>query len=64
MEELNTDMHFEFMQGEVSKKDFYIASVFGAIGRGVPKEEACRQHGITVGEYEANIERVLSDPSW
>lgn len=63
-EELTTDMHYDFMQGEVSKKDFYIASIFGAIKRGIPKEEACSKHGISVEEYDANIDRVLSDPTW
>ncbi len=63
-DELTTDMQFEFMDGEVSKRDFYIFSISGAIARGIPKEEACKQHGISVEEYDANIDRVLNDPSW
>lgn len=63
-EELTTNMHFDFLQGEVSKKDLYIASIYGAIKRGVPKEKACQQHGISVVDYDSNIDRVLSDPSW
>jgi hypothetical protein len=63
-DELTTDMQFEFMEGEVSKFDFYIFSISGAIARGISKEEACKQHGISVEEYDANIDRVLNDPSW
>ena len=63
-EELTTAMHHEFLKGEVSENDFKIASIFGAINQGVSKEEACMTHGISVAEYDANIERVLADDSW
>ena len=59
-EELTTDMHYEFFEGEMSKRDFYIFAVSGAISRGVPKQEALKKYGISEDEYDANIERVLS----
>ena len=63
-EELTTSMHHEFVKDEVSEQDFKIASIFGAIKQGVTKEEACREHGVSITDYDANIDRVLSDPSW
>ena len=59
-EELTTKMHYEFVEGEISKRDFDIMSVYGAISRGVPKQEALDEHGMSAEEYDANIERVLS----
>lgn len=63
-DELTTEMHYEFMKDKVSHFDFMVFAASGAIRRGVEKAEACKEHGITVEEYDANIDRVLSDPSW
>ena len=63
-EELTTAMHSELFGDEVSNFDLRIASVFGAIKRGVDKQEALAQYELTEQEYEDNIERVLTDDSW
>ena len=59
-EELTTLMHSEFMEGEMSRFDLMILSVFGAIRRGISKKEALKQHNITEDEYDTNIDRVLN----
>ena len=63
-DELTTVMHAEFLEGEVSPTDLAVYAVFGAIRRGADKADACRDHGISVEYYDANIEQVLNDPSW
>lgn len=59
-EELTTEMHAEFMDGEISMNDMKIMGVYGAISRGISKTEALKKYGLTEEEYCANIERVLS----
>ena len=59
-EELTTLMHAEFMEGEMSRFDLIVLSVFGAIRRGIPKKEALKQHNISEEEYDANIDKVLN----
>ena len=63
-EELTAEMHYDFMKRDVSRFDFKVFAVEGDIRQGKSKEEACKRRGITVEEFDANIERVLSDPSW
>lgn len=59
-EELTTRMHFEFLGEEISEFDLSIMSVYGAIQRGLTKEEALKSNGVTEEDYDANVERVLS----
>lgn len=64
-EELTTKMHYELLELQgVDKKSFFIASVYGAIQRGIPKAQALSEYNISESEYDANIERVLNDDSW
>lgn len=63
-DELTTEMHYEFLKGDVSHFDLMVYAASGAISGGISKEKACKRYGITVEEYETNIKRVLSDPSW
>lgn len=53
-------MHFEFLGEEISEFDLSIMSVYGAIQRGLTKEEALKSNGVTEEDYDANVERVLS----
>ena len=65
-DELTTGMHYEFLEDMgVDRKSFMIYSASGMIERtGCSKEEACRKHGITVKEYDENIDRVLHTDDW
>ena len=63
-EELTTAMHGEFIGEEVSDFDLRIAAVYGALNRGVSKQEALTQYGLTVEQYDSNIQRVLADGGW
>ena len=63
-EELTTEMHYEFFEGRVTKEDFLIASVYGAIRRGIKKNDALKQHGLTEDFYDRNIHRVLYESDW
>lgn len=65
-DELTTEMHYEFLEDMgVDRKSFMIYSASGMIERtGCSKEEACRKHGITVKEYDENIDRVLHTDDW
>ncbi len=61
-EELTTEMHYEFLEDMgVDKKDYMIFAACGMMKRtGCSKEEACKRYGISVEEYDANIDRVLN----
>ena len=64
-DELTTEMLYEFLEDSgVSKRDFFIYAVSGAIARGVPKAEALERYRITEEEYDSNIDRVLKDETW
>ena len=63
-DEFTTVMHFELFDGRVSREEFMVAAVYGAINRGMTKEEACTTYGITTDFYDKNVERVINDPSW
>ena len=58
-EELTTLMHSEFIGDEISLGDLKILGVYGAIRRGLTKNEALREYDISEKEYDQNIERVL-----
>ena len=65
-EELTTEMHYEFLEDMgVDKKDYMIFAASGMMKRtGCSKEEACKRYGISVEEYDANIDRVLNTDDW
>ena len=65
-EELTTEMHYEFLKDMgVDKKDYMIFAASGMMKRtGCSKEEACKRYGISVEEYDANINRVLKTDDW
>ena len=61
-EELTTAMHEELIGDEIPHFDLMVLSVYGAIKRGVSKQEALEKYGISEKEYNENIERALSQP--
>ena len=65
-EELTTEMHYEFLEDMgVDKKSYFIFAACGMMKRtGCTKEKACERYGITVEEYDANIDRVLNSDDW
>jgi len=57
-DELTTAMHAELMEGEMSKEELFVWAVYGAMRRGIPKEEACRKYGFTVDEWDEKFEKL------
>ena len=64
-EELTTAMHYELLKDQgVNQKEFMILAVEGAIKRGVPRDQALKQYGVSLVDYMLNIDRILHDTSW
>lgn len=61
MDELTTAMHEELIGGEIPHFDLQVMAVYGAIRRGLAKEQALEKYNISEKEYEANIHRVLKE---
>lgn len=60
-DEFSTLMHADFLAADGwTKLDVMVLGAYANILKGVNKEEACKKHGITVEQYDANIERVKS----
>ena len=59
-EELTTAMHAELMEGEMTREELTIWAVIGAMNRGLSKEEACKQYGFTVNEWEDKYLKLTS----
>ncbi|MCR4766184.1 MAG: hypothetical protein K5856_08455 [Bacteroidaceae bacterium] len=58
-DELTTAMHEEFIGDEIPHLDLQVMGVFGAIRRGLTKQQALEKYELTEEVYDANIERVL-----
>lgn len=63
-DELTTAMHEEFIGHEIPHFDLMVMGVYGAIGRGISKNEALKKYGLSEKEYDDNVERVLSSPDY
>lgn len=61
-DELTTEMHWEFMEDEMTREEFLVMAVCGAMNRGLTKAEALKKYGISEEFFDANVERVL--PGW
>ena len=61
-EELTTAMHSEFIGDEIERSDLEIMAVYGAMKRGLTKQEALAQYQMAEKYYDSNIDRVLSKP--
>ena len=58
-DELTTEMHWEFMEDEMTREDFLVMAVCGAMNRGSTKAEALKKYGISEEFFDANVDRVL-----
>ena len=58
-DELTTEMHWEFMEDEMTREDFLVMAVRGAMNRGATKTEALKKYGLTEEFFDANVERVM-----
>ncbi len=58
-EELTTAMHEELIGKDVPHLDIQEMGVYGAIRRGLPKQEALAQYQLSEVVYDENIGRVL-----
>lgn len=47
------------MQGEMTREDFLVMAVVGAMNRGATKAEALKKYGLSEEYFEANLERVM-----
>lgn len=55
-------MHAEMLEGEMTRLECLCCAAWVSITRdGMTKQDACRKHGISVEEYDANIEKALSN---
>lgn len=58
-EELTTKMHADFLAEDGwTKLDVMVLGAYANILKGIKKADACKKHGITEDQYDANIERV------
>lgn len=58
-DEFTTEMHADFLAADGwTLLDVKVLSAFANILKGIPKSEACKKNGITVEQYDENIERV------
>ena len=58
-DELTTEMHWEFMEDEMTREDFLVMAVCGAMNRGMTKADALKKYGISEEFFDANVDRVL-----
>ena len=58
-DELTTEMHWEFIENEMTQEDFLVMAVVGAMNRGATKAEALKKHGLSEEYFDANYERVM-----
>lgn len=54
------DAAFDLSCDEFGILDTKIMGVFGAMQRGISKEEALAKYKLTEQEYDTNVERVLN----
>lgn len=58
-DEFTTDMHYDMLQDEFSELEFAIMDIYGAIQRGIPKNEALKEHNMPEEVYDKNVKLVL-----
>ncbi len=59
-EEFTTKMHAELLDREITSYDLNIMGAYGAIARGINKQDALVKYKLTEEEYDNNIERILN----
>ena len=58
-DELTTEMHWEFLEGEMSWEDFLVMAVVGAMNKGASKADALKKYGLSEGFFDENVERGM-----
>ncbi len=58
-DEFTTEMHWEMMHDDMTREDFLVMAVRGAMNRGVTKAEALKKYGLSEEYFDANYERVM-----
>ena len=58
-DELTTEMHWEFIQGEMTREDFLVMAVRGAMNRGATKADALKKYSLSEEYFDSNVERVM-----
>ena len=58
-DELTTEMHWELMQGEMTREDFLVMAVRGAMNRGATKAEALKKYDLSEEYFDSDVERVM-----
>lgn len=54
-------MHSEFIEKEVPIDDLLVMAVWAQVNKkGIDLEKACADNGITVKQYEDNVDRVMN----
>lgn len=60
-EEFTTRMHAEFLGDEIPLEDLQVMAVYAqCVKSDISLEEACKNEGISVEYYLANVNRVLN----
>ena len=60
-EELTTLMHSEFLGDEIPVEDLLVMDAYSQVCcDGISIEKACKDNGITVDFYKANVDRVMA----
>lgn len=54
------DESFELMADEIGVDDTKVMGVYGAMARGLSKEEALKKYDLSEKEYDDNVDRVLN----
>lgn len=54
------DEAFGLMADEIGVKDTAVMGVYGAMARGLSREEALKKYGLSEQEYDNNVDRVLN----
>lgn len=58
-DELTTEMHWEFMADEMTREDFLVMAVVGAMNKSATKANALKKYGLTEEFFDSNLERVM-----
>ncbi len=58
-DEFTSEMHADLLEVDGwTALDVKVLTAFANILKGIPKPEACKRNGITIEQYNENIERV------
>lgn len=59
-DEFTTLMHSELLGDEIPSEDLHVMAAYSQYIKGVPLEEACKNEGISMDFFLANVDRVMS----